>query len=168
MNKPVPEWVRKQVFLKSKNLDVLKGVIDHPVLVGGRLQTGHVGFKDRFYISTPEFSVAKYDDPKAALEFLSKDWLGRFPFATPDDLYRSLLIPLTLLLRKTSITGGAPLALQLERDGEENPEMKEALAFTAANRGAILGALVAVASAPRLLDRSRAGFLYGNDWWQAR
>ena len=110
-DRKLPPWVLQQLVQRPNLLPPLAGVVDHPVLSGGRLLTGDIRYdrESMLYLSSPELDFQWSGGPKEALRFLTEDWLGRFPFATKGDLIRALLIPLTLLLRRTEVRGGSPL-----------------------------------------------------------
>lgn len=112
VDKRLPSWVLQQIVQRPSLLPPLAGVVDHPVLSDGRTLTGRIGYdrESRLYISSQEVELKRFGTPEDAIKFLCEDWLGRFPFATRGDMMRALLIPLTLLLRRTEVRGGAPLA----------------------------------------------------------
>ena len=110
--KPVPDWVLRQVVAeRGAGLPSLLGVADHPVFHNGQLIGGHLGFHPptNLYIHSDVIREHRWPDPVDAARFLAGNWLGRFPFREAGDLERALLLPLTLLTRRTMIRGGAPL-----------------------------------------------------------
>lgn len=112
VEKRVPTWVLQQIIQRPSLLPPLAGVINHPVLSGGKMLSGDIGYdKDScLYLQSPSCSISEWSSASQALEFLCKDWLGRFPFRSREDCLRALLIPLGLLLRRTEVRGGAPIA----------------------------------------------------------
>ena len=110
--KPVPDWVLRQIVAeRGAGLPSLLGVADHPVFHNGQLIGGHLGFHPptNLYIHSDAMREHRWPDPVDAARFLAENWLGRFPFREAGDLERALLLPLTLLTRRTMIRGGAPL-----------------------------------------------------------
>lgn len=110
--KRMPPWILQQIVLNPQMLPSLAGVVDHPVISKGRILTGSIGYdrESKIYVSSRAVELTSFAGPKEALTFLTDEWLGRFPFASKGDMIRALMIPLTLLLRRTEIRGGAPLA----------------------------------------------------------
>lgn len=118
VDKGVPSWLLQRLSIHSHLFPPLMGVVGHPVLSEGKLLSGDLGYDraSRLYIKCPEVRARNWDSAKDALRFLEEDFLGRFPFATRGDRLRAILLMLTLLLRKTEIRGGAPVAFVTSPD----------------------------------------------------
>ena len=108
----VPEWILTQIVESPvSGLYPLRGMINHPAIYNGGLLSGKQGYvKDlQLYLDCDQIEPYQWETPQDAYRFLTQDWLGRFPLASPGDAARALLLPLTLLLRRTEVTGGGPL-----------------------------------------------------------
>lgn len=115
VQKPVPTWVFQMITdTYGEGLSPLSGIADFPVLgARKRLLSGRTGYdeKTNLYVDCEPVPMdgIPFKSGREAFSWIMSEWLGEFPFATPQDAARSLAIPLTILNRRTRIHGGAPV-----------------------------------------------------------
>lgn len=113
--KMLPEWVLKHIKeIAGEGLLPLAGVADFPVIAQDkRLLCGHTGYDSvtALFIDCKPISMDgnPFKTPQEAYKFLREEWLGEFSFASEQDAARCIAIPLTLLSRRTRISGGSPI-----------------------------------------------------------
>ena len=107
-----PAWL-PQILIERAGADLppLGGVAAHPIIVDGELVAGRIGYDPRtmLYTDCEPVRPATFRTPREAVEYLVDDWLAGFPFRTRNDALRALLIPLSILLRRAAVRGGAPM-----------------------------------------------------------
>ncbi len=111
----VPPWVTKMIGeISGEGLPPLAGIADFPVIsMQGQLLTGRLGYDplSRLYVDSKPVphETHQFDTVQDAYRYLTKEWLGEFHFDTEADAARALTIPLTIMNRRTRISGGAPI-----------------------------------------------------------
>ena len=112
MLKPVPDWVLRQIVADAATPCRLFWVLPAVRCSTTGSSSAAISASTRRPISSSGAAPLQqhpWSGPVDAARFLTEDWLGRFPFREAGDLERALLLPLTLLTRRTMIRGGAPL-----------------------------------------------------------
>lgn len=99
----------------DSGLPEIVAIANHPVYRDGTLLHGH-GYHagSRLWLDTGDIEVEAWDDPRAAYDWLVDDWLGDFPFDTPDDAARAVALLMSLLAVpgiKPSAEAGPPITV---------------------------------------------------------
>lgn len=122
--RPAPPWIFSMITdIYGEGLKPLAGIADFPVVgPGKKLLVGRMGYDPNSYLYVDcepvPYENHEFDSPQEAYKFLAKDWLGEFHFATEEDRARALTIPLTILQRRTRISGGSPIPFITAPDPE--------------------------------------------------
>lgn len=113
--RPAPPWAFTTIVdIHGEGLKPLMGVADFPcIMPNGKLLCGYIGYdpESRLFVDCAPINVetSPFESGRDAFKWLDENMLCDFPFATYQDKVRSLAIPLTILSRRTRISGGSPI-----------------------------------------------------------
>ncbi|AUH64061.1 hypothetical protein CX676_07725 [Paracoccus zhejiangensis] len=99
----------------GERLPPLRGFASYPVWHAGELLVGDNTYHADtcLMLQTARLNLENFDSVEDALKFLRDAWLADFPFAAQEDLSGALMVPISILMAKTTLSNamGPPLFL---------------------------------------------------------
>ncbi|NOD37108.1 MULTISPECIES: hypothetical protein [unclassified Ruegeria] len=148
----------------ANTLPPLKGLATFPVWHNGKLLTG-TGYHEetRLWLQTNDFDAKPFGTPEDAVNFLRDEWLVDFPFAGDRDLAAALMLPVSLMMSRTTLSSeaGPPLGLFTAPAAGTGKSLL-CLALIAATTGSIPGSMGYPDSEDEREKRITAAVMEGN------